>query len=41
MKVVLDAMGGDLAPRSAVEGAVLATREFGSTVVLVGREEVI
>lgn len=41
MKIVLDAMGGDYAPGVTVEGAVLATREFGIPVVLVGREPAI
>lgn len=37
--VVLDAMGGDHAPAAPVEGAVLAAREFGIPIYLVGREE--
>src|SRR6202050_1264031 len=37
--VALDAMGGDSAPRAEVEGAVLAARELGVRVVLVGVEE--
>ena len=38
--VVLDAMGGDHAPRAEVEGAVLATREYPDVrVILVGIEE--
>src|SRR5471032_1704192 len=28
MKIALDAMGGDFAPKNTVEGAVLALREF-------------
>ncbi len=36
MKIAIDAMGGDYAPRAAVEGAVLAARELGLRVVLVG-----
>ncbi|MFZ0889430.1 MAG: phosphate acyltransferase PlsX, partial [Candidatus Binataceae bacterium] len=36
MKIALDAMGGDLAPKATVEGAVLAARDFGLNVVLVG-----
>jgi len=32
-------MGGDHAPRVVVEGAVLAAREYGYPLVLVGREE--
>ncbi len=38
MKIVVDAMGGDHAPAVCVEGAVLAAREFGVEIVLVGRE---
>lgn len=36
MKIALDAMGGDYAPRATVEGAVAAARELGIGVVLVG-----
>ena len=36
MKIALDAMGGDHAPASEVEGAALAVREYGVEVVLVG-----
>jgi phosphate acyltransferase len=39
MKIVVDAMGGDYAPAVVVEGAVLAAREFGVEIILVGREE--
>lgn len=41
MKIALDAMGGDLAPKAAIEGAVLAARDFGVEIVLVGDREVI
>jgi glycerol-3-phosphate acyltransferase PlsX len=41
MKIALDAMGGDLAPAAAVHGAVWAARDFGLTIQLVGRPEVI
>ncbi|MFH1758049.1 MAG: phosphate acyltransferase PlsX [Pseudomonadota bacterium] len=41
MKIAIDAMGGDLAPRSIVEGAILAAREHGVPVVLVGEEKAI
>jgi glycerol-3-phosphate acyltransferase PlsX len=34
-------MGGDLAPKAAVEGAVLAARDFGLEVVLVGIREIV
>lgn len=39
MKIIVDAMGGDNAPRATVEGAIEAVREYGITVVLVGRGE--
>lgn len=38
MKIVLDAMGSDTHPVPDVEGAVLAAREYGITVILVGDE---
>ncbi|MDO8430941.1 MAG: phosphate acyltransferase PlsX [Candidatus Binatus sp.] len=41
MKIALDAMGGDLAPKATVEGAVLAARDFGIEVVLVGDREIL
>jgi len=41
MKIAVDAMGGDFAPRSIVEGAVLAAQEHGVPVVLVGEEKTI
>lgn len=37
--VALDAMGGDFAPRAAVEGAFAAARDDGAEVVLVGDRE--
>ncbi len=37
MKIILDAMGGDLAPQAPVMGAIAAARDFGSQVTLVGR----
>jgi glycerol-3-phosphate acyltransferase PlsX len=36
--IALDAMGGDHAPRVEVEGAILAARELGARVLLVGIE---
>jgi phosphate acyltransferase len=39
--IVLDAMGGDHAPRAEVEGAVLAARELGVRVLLTGIEATI
>jgi glycerol-3-phosphate acyltransferase PlsX len=41
LRIALDAMGGDLAPKAAVEGAVLAARDFGLEVVLVGLKDII
>ena len=38
MKIVLDAMGSDTNPVPDVAGAVLAAREYGDTVILVGDE---
>ena len=39
--IALDAMGGDHAPRTEVEGAVLAARELGVRILLVGIEEAV
>jgi phosphate acyltransferase len=39
--IAVDAMGGDQAPRSEVEGAVRAARTLGVQVILVGREELV
>ncbi len=36
--IAIDAMGGDHAPRAEVEGAILAAREFGVHILLVGIE---
>src|SRR5512142_2646745 len=36
--IALDAMGSDRAPKPEVEGAMLAAREYGIEVLLVGRE---
>jgi len=36
MRIAVDAMGGDNAPQVVVDGALMATREFGYDVVLVG-----
>ena len=41
MKIAVDAMGGDFAPQSIVEGAILAAREHRVPVVLVGEEKTI
>lgn len=39
MRVSLDAMGGDNAPKVEVEGAIEAAREFGVEVILVGDKD--
>ena len=39
MKIILDAMGGDLAPQATVLGAIDAHKEFGVEITLVGRGE--
>lgn len=39
MKIILDAMGGDLAPEAPVLGAIEAAKAFGAEIVLVGRGE--
>jgi glycerol-3-phosphate acyltransferase PlsX len=39
VKIAVDAMGGDHAPATVVEGAVEAAREHGVEVILVGDEE--
>jgi len=41
MKIIVDAMGGDLAPKDIVLGAASAAAEFDVTVALVGQEPVI
>jgi len=41
MKIVVDAMGSDGYPKPDVEGAVLAAREYGVEIVLVGKTDVV
>ena len=41
MRIALDAMGSDNCPVPDVEGAVLAAREFGESILLVGDEKLI
>ena len=41
MKIAVDAMGGDNAPGTIVEGAVLESREFVVDILLVGDERAI
>ena len=38
MKIVVDAMGGDHAPKVVVEGSIAAVKEYGARVILVGDE---
>jgi glycerol-3-phosphate acyltransferase PlsX len=40
-RIVVDAMGSDAYPQPDVEGAVLAAREYGVEIILVGNEEVV
>ncbi|MDD3087874.1 MAG: phosphate acyltransferase PlsX [Candidatus Omnitrophica bacterium] len=39
MKIVVDAMGGDHAPRVVVEGAIAAVKEYGVEVILCGDKD--
>ncbi|MDD4335150.1 MAG: phosphate acyltransferase PlsX [Desulfotomaculaceae bacterium] len=39
MIIAVDAMGGDLAPREIVQGALLAAKEYNLSVILVGDEK--
>lgn len=39
MKIAVDAMGGDYAPKVVVEGAVAAAKEYGCQIALVGIQE--
>jgi len=41
MRIVLDAMGSDQHPAPDVAGAVMAAREWGDEITLVGREELV
>ncbi len=41
MKILLDAMGGDNAPDATIKGAVKASKEIKSEIVLIGNEEII
>lgn len=41
MRIAVDAMGGDHAPAPVVEGALLAVKELGVEVVLVGQKELV
>ena len=39
--IAIDAMGGDFAPAHPVTGAVMAARELGARILLVGRSDAI
>lgn len=39
MKIIVDAMGGDFAPETVVEGAIGAAKEYNVDIVLVGLEK--
>ncbi|WP_425448955.1 phosphate acyltransferase PlsX [Dethiothermospora halolimnae] len=41
MNIVVDAMGGDNAPRATVRGCVDAAKEYGVNIILVGKKDVI
>ena len=41
LTIAVDAMGGDNAPKSEVEGAVRAARALGVKVILVGQQDAI
>ena len=41
LTIAVDAMGGDHAPKSEVEGAIRAARNLGVKVILVGQEDVV
>ena len=38
MNIIVDAMGGDNAPEEIVKGCILAAKDFGEVITLVGRE---
>lgn len=39
MRIVVDAMGGDHAPRVVIEGAIAAVNEYNAEIILVGQED--
>ncbi|HKK95923.1 MAG TPA: phosphate acyltransferase PlsX [Anaerovoracaceae bacterium] len=41
MKILIDGMGGDYAPKEMVKGSVLAAREIEHEVIIIGDEEII
>lgn len=41
MRIAVDAMGGDFAPRQVVDGAISAARQLGCGILLVGRRDLV
>lgn len=41
MKIVIDGMGGDNAPKSNIEGAVSAIKEYGVNLIITGDKEIL
>jgi len=41
VRIAIDAMGGDYAPEDIVKGAVVAAREYGTEIILVGPADII
>ena len=41
MKIIVDAMGGDNAPKEIIKGSMLAAEEYGADIVFVGDKKVI
>lgn len=41
MKIIVDAMGGDNAPKEIIKGSMLAAEEYGADIVFVGNEKII
>jgi glycerol-3-phosphate acyltransferase PlsX len=41
MKIAVDAMGGDYAPEEVIKGAVIAAKEYGVDIALVGPAEIV
>ncbi len=39
MRIILDAMGGDLAPKAPILGALQAAKAYGAQITLVGRQQ--
>ncbi len=41
MKIIVDAMGGDNAPKTVVDGCIMAVKNIDVDIVLVGREDIV